>query len=401
MIHNSDSKKDHSGESSRLKAIIETAIDGIITIDDKGIIDTINPAAAKMFGYQANEVIGKNVRMLMQEPERSNHDRYIRQYQETGEKKIIGIGREVLGLKKDGNTFPFRLAISEMSVDGQQMFTGIIHDLSEQKQAEEKLRRYAAELERSNRDLEDFAYISSHDLQEPLRKIRTFGSRILLKEEQNLSDKGRDYLRRVLSASERMQRLINDLLSFSRVSTKAQSFQQVDLNQVIKEVLSDLEIVIHRTHAHIECENVISEIDADPTQMRQLFQNLISNALKFSKPNVSPRINIEKKKLLREEVNVLGLSKEWVEIAISDNGIGFDEKYAEKIFTIFQRLEGSKYEGSGIGLTICKRIVTQHGGFITAKSETGVGTTIRVLLPLNQNYTSRNLSNGVKTDNKF
>ncbi len=385
MAHHSQSKTNRPGESdSRLKAIIDTAIDGIITIDKAGIIDTMNPAAARMFGYDAEEVIGKNVSILMPEPDRSIHNTYIQKYLETGEGKIIGIGREVTGLKKNGKTFPFRLAISEMQFDNQRMFTGIIHDLTPQKQAEERLRRYAVELERSNRDLQDFAYISSHDLQEPLRKIRTFGSRLLLKEEDNLSDTGKDYLNRVLSAAERMQRLINDLLSFSRISTQALPFRKVKLSLILDEVLSDLELMLQQNGAAIYTDP-LPEIDADPTQMRQLFQNLISNALKFRKSEVPPSIQVKTRMLSKQEVKSLGLSKEWVEISIADNGIGFDKKYADKIFNIFQRLEGNKYEGSGIGLTICKRIVTSHGGMITVQSEEEKGTTFYVLLPIIQN----------------
>ncbi len=365
-------------QASRLKAIIDTAIDGIITINERGIIDTINPAAAVLFGYEPEEMVGHNVSMLMPEPDKSSHDLYIRNFLQTGQGKIIGIGREVQGMKKDGTLFPFRLAISQFMLDGNRpMFTGVIHDLTAQKQAEEQLLRYAKDLERSNRELQEFAYVSSHDLQEPLRKIRTFGSRIQEMETDNLSKKGKDYLGRMLSASLRMQHLIDDLLDFSRVSTKKELFQEVDLNKVIEDALADLEILIQDHNAQVIVKP-LPVIQADQTQMRQLFQNLISNAVKFKQPDSVPEVTIESRIISASE----GKGKDILEIKVIDNGIGFDEKYLDRIFQIFQRLDGRKFDGSGIGLAICRRIASKHGGDITAKSSPGKGSTFFVTLAL-------------------
>ncbi len=360
-------------QASRLKAIIDTAIDGIITIDEKGIMESVNPAAAKIFSYDSGELIGKNISMLMPDPDRSHHDRYIGAYLNSGKAKIIGIGREVRGLKKNGETFPFRLAISEVNVtSGSRIFTGIIHDLTKRKAAEHKLLAYAQELERSNRELEEFAYVSSHDLQEPLRKIQAFGSRLEEMEATQLSVKGKDYLGRMLSASMRMQGLINDLLSFSRVSAKSRTFDSIDLNKVMKEVLSDLEILIQETEARIIVEP-LPIIDADTTQIRQLFQNLITNAIKFRGSN-KPELTI------KPEENQGTGNQDVIILSFADNGIGFDEKYLDRIFQIFQRLEGRKFDGSGIGLAICRRIANKHGGTITAKSALGQGATFFVTL---------------------
>ncbi|RYD77415.1 MAG: PAS domain-containing sensor histidine kinase, partial [Sphingobacteriales bacterium] len=274
-----------------INSIINTAVDGIITINEQGNIEMFNPAASRLFGYLPLEVIGKNVSMLMPEPDRSLHDSYVDNYQKSGEGKIIGVGREVTAMRKDGSTFPIILGVSEVILPDRTIYTGLIHDISDQKMAEEKLRRYAAELERSNSELQDFAYVSSHDLQEPLRKIQSFGDRVLTKEYDKLSDDGKDYVNRMLNAASRMQNLINDLLSFSRLTTKAKPFMQVDLNAVLKGVLSDLEISIEKSGAKIIAEN-LPEIEAEPTQMRQLFQNLISNAIKFRKENEAPVIKI-------------------------------------------------------------------------------------------------------------
>lgn len=355
-------------QASRLMAIINTAIDGIITIDEKGIMESVNPAAAKIFGYESAELLGNNISMLMPEPDRGRHDGYLHAYLTSGKAKIIGIGREVEGQKKNKTVFPFRLAISEVNVTtGARIFTGIIHDLTKQKEDENKLLKYAEELERSNRELEEFAYVSSHDLQEPLRKIQAFGSRIEEKEAEQLSEKGKDYLRRMLSASMRMQGLINDLLSFSRVSAKTRTFDSVDLNKIMRGVLTDLELLIQETEARITVPT-LPTIDADATQMRQLFQNLLSNAIKF-RGEAKPEI-------------IIGASEnqDFINLSISDNGIGFDEKYLDRIFQIFQRLDGRKFDGSGIGLAICRRIANKHGGTITAKSTPGTGATFYVTL---------------------
>jgi PAS domain S-box-containing protein len=252
---------------------------------------------------------------------------------------------------------------------------GISRDITELKAANEKLRLYAARLEASNRDLQDFAYVASHDLQEPLRKIQAFGDRLRAKCGDALSETGRDYLARMSDAAARMQTLINDLLSFSRVTTKAQPFAPVDLDKVLREVLSDLEVRIEQTGARVET-GPLGAIDADALQMRQLLQNLIGNALKFHKENEPPVIRVTGQRL----------NGEWpprLQITVTDNGIGFEPKYADRIFGIFQRLHGrGQYEGSGVGLAICKKIAERHGGVITAQSAPGDGATFVVTLPV-------------------
>lgn len=362
-------------DTSQLKAVFEAATDGIVIIDAYGRIREVNRSAARMFEYEAEELVGQNVSILMPEPDRSNHDRYIDNYKQTGVGKIIGIGREVSGRKKSGEVFPCLLSISEAQVEGERIFAGILHDISELKAAQERLRDYARQLERSNHELQDFAYISSHDLQEPLRKIQAFGSRIQSAEGTKMSEKGQDYLQRMLTAAERMQNLISDLLSFSRVSTKARPFEKVDLSRVVREVISDLEVGIEESGAKIKVDT-LPILNADRTQMRQLFQNLLSNAVKFRQEGVTPEIELR-----AEEIRtVVGNKKHW-RIEVRDNGIGFEEKYADRIFNVFQRLEGRHYEGSGIGLAICQKIVHRHGGEISARGRVGQGAVFTFTLP--------------------
>jgi signal transduction histidine kinase len=269
----------------------------------------------------------------------------------------------------------------------------------------------ARRLEISNRELQDFASVASHDLQEPLRKIQAFGDRLGSRYAGQLGPEGGDYLRRMQSAAGRMQTLINDLLAFSRVTTKAQPFVPVDLGQVAREVVSDLEARIEQAGASVEDVGIgeLPTLEADPTQMRQLFQNLIGNALKFVPAGVVPRVRVfvealpETSETLATvesgeapeitEPDPSGSGPETCTIAVEDNGIGFDEKYLDRIFTVFQRLHGrDAYEGTGIGLAVCRKIAERHGGSITARSTPGAGATFLVTLPLRQPQTSQESS---------
>lgn len=252
--------------------------------------------------------------------------------------------------------------------------TGVCWDITARRQAEEDLRRLAAELARSNAELEQFAYIASHDLQEPLRKIQAFGDLLAQVASPALDDKARLYLERMQDAACRMQGLINDLLTFSRVTSQARTMVEIDLGQVAREVLSDLEGRLHATRGRVEI-GALPRLESDPLQMRQLLQNLIGNALKFHRPGVPPAV------VLASQPPSNGC----VEIEVRDNGIGFEEKYLDRIFTPFQRLHGrGQYEGTGMGLAICRKIVERHGGAITARSTPGQGSTFIVTLPLRQ-----------------
>lgn len=241
------------------------------------------------------------------------------------------------------------------------------------------------ELERSNRELQDFAFVASHDLQEPLRKIQAFGDRLRTVQGPKFDAQGRDYLDRMSGAAERMHTLINDLLSYSRVTTKAQPFEPTDLNTVVEGVLGDLETRVEDSLGTVSVGK-LPTIDADAVQMRQLFQNLIANALKFARRDTPPVVEISSE-VYQGEVPSIGRSmpEQLVRISVSDNGIGFDEKYLDRIFTPFQRLHGrNEYEGTGIGLAVCRKIVERHGGSLRAESTPGKGSTFIVILPVVQ-----------------
>ena len=242
------------------------------------------------------------------------------------------------------------------------------------------------ELERSNRELQDFAFVASHDLQEPLRKIQAFGDRLRKVQAPKFDDQGRDYLDRMHNAAGRMHTLINDLLTFSRVTTKAQPFAPTDLNKIAADVVSDLEARIEETDAKVDVED-LPAIEADELQMRQLFQNLIANGLKFRRPDVRPEVTVSAEATAGKaaENDTDAAEAEMVKIYVKDNGIGFDEKYLDRIFTPFQRLHGrNEYEGTGIGLAVCRKIVERHGGMLTARSAPGEGSTFIATLPAAQ-----------------
>ncbi len=236
----------------------------------------------------------------------------------------------------------------------------------------DELRLFTARLAKSNRELEEFARIASHDLQEPLRKVQAFGDRLKSKYARDLPQQGRDYVQRMQNASQRMQDLINDLLTFSRVTTKARPFTRVDLATLVEEVLTDLEVRVEQTGGRVEV-STLPTLAADATQMRQLFQNLIGNALKYHRPDVPPVVKID------AQLVDNGLKHR---ITVADNGIGFDPKHTERIFAMFQRLHGrDEYEGTGVGLAVCRKIVERHGGTIEAHGTPGQGSVFTVTWP--------------------
>ena len=264
----------------------------------------------------------------------------------------------------------------------------LTNEIDDRKAAEQQVRTVATELERSNGELEKFAYVASHDLQEPLRKIQEFGDRLLTKCRAQLPDTGKEYVDRMLSAAGRMRRLIDDLLTFSRVTTQKRPFVRVDLDKLVCEVLSDLDERVTQAGATVRV-GPLTEVDADYTQMRQVFQNLIANAIKFQQPGVPPVVEVEGEAATMPPADPeAGEPIPAFRFTVRDNGIGFDEKYRNRIFNVFQRLHGrEEYEGTGVGLAICRKIVERHGGTITAYSQEGQGAAFVVTIPLRQSHT--------------
>jgi PAS domain S-box-containing protein len=254
-------------------------------------------------------------------------------------------------------------------------------EVLERQRAEDRISQQAAELSRSNTELQQFAYVASHDLQEPLRKIQAFGGRLEAKSAAKLDEESSEYLTRMQDAASRMSGLITDLLNYSRVTTRAKDFEQVDLGAIALEVISDLEVTIEQAGATVEVGELL-RLEADPVQMRQLLQNLIANGLKFRREGIAPVVKVTAELLPAEGAEADG---GLVQLAIADNGIGFEEKYLDRIFGLFQRLHARhEYAGTGIGLAICRKIAERHGGTITARSTPGQGSTFLVTLQLEQ-----------------
>ena len=356
-------------DRSQLAAIVEHSDDAIIGNNLEGIITTWNRGAGGLFGYSPEEVIGKPFSILIPEPRRFEIAETLGKVKRGEEIER----RETQWKRKDGSLVDVSVTISPIRNDAEEAagFSVIARDITERRKAEELLKQQAEELARSNRELELFAAVASHDLQAPVQKILGFADLLLNKQEGRLDDKSKDYLERVVRSAERMGRLISDLLNHSKVSRSQNPFTEVDLNKVVAEVLSDLELRMKEKNAFVQ-KTALPVIRGDALQMHQLFQNLIANALKFHKKEEAPRISVG-----------AGFRQDgFYEISVRDNGIGFDEKHLEKIFEPFSRLHSaSEYEGSGIGLSTCQKIAARHGGRISASSVPGQGATFSLILP--------------------
>ncbi len=261
-------------------------------------------------------------------------------------------------------------------------FVGTCIDITDRKQA---ILLADNELKIKNAELEQFAYVASHDLQEPLRKVQAFSELLTSRFSSELPEQAKDYLNRMNNAASRMQRLINDLLTYSRVSTRTKPFAEINLQQEIASVISDLEIRIKETKGNIKIEQ-LHNLEADPSQIRQLLLNIIGNGLKFHRKDVPPIIEISSQINIKHDSNLYPHHIDMLELTVSDNGIGFDTKYLDRIFEPFQRLHGvNEFDGSGIGLAVCKKIVERHNGSLYAESIPGEGTIFIMQLPLKQN----------------
>lgn len=363
----------------------------IILLDHQGVIQNWNKGAEKIKGYRPEEAVGKNFCMFytMEDQKSGLPEKLIEEARIRGRANYEG-----WRLRKDGSIFWGHVVITALHNDKKEVigFSKVTRDLTARKLAEDKLKLYTIQLEEQNKKLEavnvelaSFAYVSSHDLQEPLRKIRTFTSRIL-DTEQNLTEKGKDYFNRIEAAATRMQDLIEGLLSYSQADTPDDSRQSVKLDAILEEVKNELKEKIEEKNTTIH-SYPLPTLKVIPFQFHQLFANLLSNAIKFSRNDVPPHIEIKSDITKGTKIDhpSANLDLYYHHISISDNGIGFDPQYNLKIFDVFKRLHNrSKYSGTGIGLSICKKIVENHQGIITAEGKEGEGAIFHIYIPLDQ-----------------
>lgn len=363
-----------------LDTILEGAADGIVTIDESGNVLRFNGAAERLFGYLGEEVIRRDVTLLMPSPYREEHRRYVENYLRTGERKIIGKGREVLGRRKDGSTFPMELAVSETIFEDRRLFTGIIRDITERKHAEEEIRglnhdleRRAQLLEAANQELEAFSYSVSHDLRAPLRHINGFIDLLKRSSASKMDSETKEYFEIISDSAGKMGVLIDDLLSFSRMGRTEMRRLPVDLGKILGEVLRNQapDLAQRRIEWKIaELPNVV----VDRAMLRLVFENLIANAVKFTAKVPAARIEVGCREGSASPGEVI--------IFVKDNGAGFDMRYAEKLFGVFQRLHRSdEFEGTGIGLANVRRIIHRHGGRTWAEGKVDEGATFYFSLP--------------------
>jgi len=270
---------------------------------------------------------------------------------------------ETLHKRKDGTIYPVEIRLQLMANETPQVFIAVIQDITQRKRAEEKIKIYYSELEKANEELQSFSSVASHDLQEPLRKIITFGDRLATRIPET-DEKGRDYLDRMQKSAIRMRSLVEDLLQYTRVEAQTRPFESLDLSKVVETVLDDLETRIKESKGVVNINNLPNS-ESEPVQIHQLFLNIIGNALKFHREGIPPVVNL----------NSVKKENGFWEISVEDNGIGIEEEYLDRIFKPFERLHGrSAYEGTGIGLTICNKIVSRHGGSIKVKSAPNKGS---------------------------
>lgn len=413
--------EDKSDLLRRLQSVIDTAIDGIITINERGIVESINPAAAKLFDYAPEEVIGNNISMLMPAPYQAQHDGYLHHYHTTGEARIIGIGREVAGQKKDGTTFPFRLAVSEVKLEGRRIFTGIVHDLTLVNQAEEKILRLNQRLEQKVQERTDelaqsvnkllstnqllkhevrerktaeaalrkslekeielnelksrFVSMASHEFRTPLSSILSSAELIAEYKTKEQQPKREKHVNRILSSVQNLTNILNDFLSLSALEEGGIRMLRADFPIVdfCKEVIGEMEGMLKPDQRILHHSNLSQDtIYLDKNFLKNILFNLLSNAVKYSDAGSTIKCTI-------------ATTEDELAVEIADEGMGIPLEDQQHLFTRFFRAHNAEnIQGTGIGLHIVKRYVDLMDGDISFKSELGKGSTFRVSLPINQ-----------------
>jgi PAS domain S-box-containing protein len=355
---------DRKRAEAKFQQLLESAPDAIVGVGRDGRIVLVNSQTEAVFGYARDELIGRPVEILVPERYRGGHEGRRSGYFGDPRTRPMGAGLDLYGRRRNGEEFPAEISLSSIETEDGVLATAAIRDITDRKRAERELARHAAELQRSNDELQRFAYVASHDLQEPLRMIVAYTDRLTESLQDHLDERGTQWAGYVVEGAARMQALIEGVLEFSRVRPDRTEFEPTDCALVVRRALANLTATIEESGGSVSCGEM-PELEADPLQLLQLFQNLIGNALKFRGAE-APRVRID----------CVAQADRW-RFSVSDNGIGISPEDAERVFGLFARLHSKdEYQGAGIGLALCKKIVEAHGGRIWIEPGADAGTTV-------------------------
>lgn len=354
---------------AKFRMAVEASPSGMVMVDPKGIMLLVNSELERLFGYSREELIGHSFEMLVPKQLRAAHAKFAAEFGERPAVRPMGAHRDLSGMRKDGTEFPVEIGLNPVQSPSGLLVLAVVVDISERKRVEAAIAAQTELLRRSNAELEQFAYVASHDLQEPLRMVASYTELLADRYAGKLDPKADKYIRYAMEGAKRMQTLVRDLLTLSRISAKERRLHRVDSAAVLRAVLERLSVAIEDNKAEIVVDT-LPEVTSEETELGQVFQNLVSNALKFRSDQP-----------VRIEIAARPKNDGWV-FSVADNGLGIDPRYHDRIFQMFQRLhERSKYEGSGIGLAVAKKIVERHGGRIWVESTIGQGSTFYFTLP--------------------
>jgi PAS domain S-box-containing protein len=371
VVEREEARRERETSESRFTGIISISSDAVVSVDEEHRITFYNQGAEQIFGYTPEEAVGQPLEILIPDQFHAAHRRHVREFgQSPVAARRMGERGQITGRRKNGEIFPADASITKLDVGGSIIYTSVLRDITDRVQSEEALERQAAELARSNADLEQFAYVASHDLQEPLRMVASYTQLLARRYGEKLDEDAKEFIGYTVEGVNRMKDLINDLLAYSRAGARSNPLEPVNVGIVVERVLGSLQPAIEESGATVT-SGPMPVVMGDEGQLGQVFQNLIANALKFRHPELTPEVHVGAEKR----------DGEWL-FSVRDNGIGISPEFADRIFVIFQRLHSrAEYPGTGIGLAICKRLVERHGGRIWLESEEGKGTAFYFTIP--------------------
>jgi PAS domain S-box-containing protein len=359
----------HKRAEARFRALLESSPDAIVIVGGDGAIQLVNARTEQLFGFDRDELVGQPVEILVPESLRGPHEKYRAAYSDRPHVRM-GPDLELRARRRNGSEFPAEISLGPLDLEGGPVVSATIRDITERKRVVEKLAAQSAELSRSNADLEQFAYVASHDLQEPLRHVSVYVQKLAQGYQDVVDERGRRYIRYIVDGATRMQQLTDGLLEFSRVGRSGRQLRPVDLNPVVAAAVRAVSVRAAQAQVVISLPE-LPHVVGDEDMLYRLFVNLLANAVKFGRADRPPEVGISAR------TGAPG----WWEITVHDNGIGIPAEYRDAVFGLFERVHGHAYPGTGIGLSVARRIVEAHGGTIGLDEPAGGGTRVTFSLP--------------------